>query len=197
MKGEKEAHHSSSSRGSPQPIQGDTVEAGHSTTRICRTASGPPTSPVLHHPSPDLPPVNHYRITIRSTDEQNCICWNPGTQQAYNHSARPVKQPPSVFRSLTDHPPFFTLSTISLSDFMVRRETTSNTVRPTNGPCSLLLTPQHLPPSPHYSNTHCHSPSHLHLSISASYRTQCRNKNFSATQQEYRILRQAASKRYE
>ena len=96
MKSEKGAHHSSSSRGSPQPIQGDTVKAGHSTTRICRTASGPSTSPVLHHPSPDLPPVNHYRITIRSTDEQNCISWNPGTQQAYNHSARPVKQPPSV-----------------------------------------------------------------------------------------------------
>ena len=105
MKSEKKAHHSSSSRGSPQPIQGDTVKAGHSTTRICRTASGPSTSPVLHHPSPDLPPVNHYRITIRSTDEQNCISWNPGTQQTYNHSARPVKQPTSVLRSLTDHPP--------------------------------------------------------------------------------------------
>ena len=68
-----EAHHSQSKE--------DTVKDGHSTTRTCRTASGPSTSPVLHYPSPDLPPVNHYRITIRSTDEQNCISWNPGTQQ--------------------------------------------------------------------------------------------------------------------
>ena len=47
---------------------------------------------------------HHFRITVRSTDEQNCISWNPGTQQTYNHSTRPVKQPPFVFRSLTDHP---------------------------------------------------------------------------------------------
>ena len=90
----------------------------------------------------------------------------------------------------------FTLSTSSrLPDFMVRRETTSNTARPTNGHCSLLLAHQHLPPfSPLFWNP---LSLHLHPSISASYRTQCRNKNFSATQQECRIRRQAAPKMYE
>ena len=53
---------------------------------------------------------------------------------------RPVKQPPLRLRSLTDHLPLHLVHQLSrLSDFRVRRETISNTVRPVNWTCSLLL----------------------------------------------------------